>query len=121
MESISSIVSLLVDYYQLLLILPIIVALKAEKHYVGRASILANTVGMFAAVAPHWESTCSWLNINGISLFQSYVVIGLIFGFIAFLSYMLEESMEGGFYNFTWYLYNSAIAGAVCLVAAVYL
>jgi hypothetical protein len=116
---ISDIVSLLINHYQVLLILPIIMALKAEKHYVARTSILANTVGMFVAVAPYWDVTWSWLNIRGFPLFHAYVLIGLVFGLIAFLSYMLEVRQEAEFYTITWLLYNSAIATFVCLVAAI--
>jgi hypothetical protein len=104
-----------------LLIAPIILAFKAEKHYVARAAILANTVAMFVAVAPKWDVTFSWLNINGFPLFQVYVLIGLVFGFIAFISYLFGESMEGGFYEFSFVLYNSVVAGIVCFIAALIL
>jgi ABC-type transport system involved in cytochrome c biogenesis permease subunit len=114
-------ISLLVRHYQLFLILPIILALKAEKHYVGRASILANTVGMFVSVAPYWDATRSWLNIRGFPLFHAYILLGLVFGLIAFLSYIFEVSQEGDFYMFTFVLYNSVIAGIVCFVASVFL
>lgn len=115
------IVSLLVDNYQAFLILPIIMAFKAEKHYVGRVSILSNTVGMFVAVAPYWDTTSSWLNIRGFPLFHAYVLIGLVFGLIAFLSYLSGSRQESEFYVTAWLLYNSAIAGIVCLVATVLL
>jgi len=114
-------ISLMVRHYQVFLLLPIILALKAEKHYVGRASILANTVGMFVSVAPYWDVTRSWLNIRGFPLFHAYVLLGLVFGLIAFLSYILEVSQEGDFYFLTFILYNSVIAGIVCFVAAIIL
>lgn len=62
MSIVSDVISLFVNHYQFLLIAPIILAFKAEEHYVGRAAILANTVGMFVAVAPNWNNTFSWLN-----------------------------------------------------------
>jgi len=114
-----SIVAFLVNHYQVFLILPIMIALKAEKHYVGRASILANTVGMFAAVAPYWDATRSWLNVGGYSLFHAYVLVGLAFGTISFLSYLFEFSETSEFYFATFLLYNSVIAGIVCFVAAI--
>lgn len=114
-------VSLLVDNYQILLILPIIISLKAERHYVGRASILSNTIGMFVSVAPHWDTTWFWLNIRGFPLFHAYILLGLVFGVISFLSYLAEVRVESDFYLFAWLLYNSAIATGVCLVATIYL
>lgn len=120
-EVISDIISFFVNHYQLFLVLPIIMAFKAEKHYVARTSILANTVGMFVAVAPYWDITRSWVNIGGYSLFHAYVLLGLIFGLIAFLSYVLEITQKEEFYWLTWVFYNSVLAGIVCLVAAIYL
>jgi hypothetical protein len=114
-------ISLMVRHYQLFLLLPIILALKAEKRYTARASILANTVGMFVAVAPYWDATRSWVSIQGFPLFHAYVLLGLVFGLIAFLSYILEVSQEEEFYLFTFLLYNSVIAGIVCFVAAIIL
>lgn len=96
-------------------------AFKAEKYYVARTSILANTVGMFVAVAPYWDITRSWINVNGISLFHVYVLVGLVFGIWAFVSYVGGSSQNEEFYEFTWVFYNSVIAGIVCLVAAIIL
>jgi hypothetical protein len=121
MSIVTDTIYFLANHYQLFLILPIILALKTEKHYVGRAAILANTVGMFVAVAPKWDVTFAWLNIGGFPFFQVYVLIGLMFGFIAFLSYMSGGKMEGDFYVFSFLLYNSVIAGIVCLVASIIL
>jgi len=112
---------LMVRHYQIFLLFPIIMAFKAEKYYVARTSILANTVGMFVAVAPYWDITRSWVNVNGISLFHIYVLVGLIFGLWAFLSYVAGSSQDEEFYEFTWYFYNSVIAGIVCFVAAIFL
>lgn len=117
----SDIVSFLVDNYQVFLILPILMAFKAEKHYVGRVSILSNTVGMFAAVAPHWDVTWSWLNIRGFPIFHAYLLVGLVFGVISFLSYLFGVKQESEFYEITWCLYNSIVAGVVCLLATVLL
>lgn len=114
-------ISLLVHHYQFFLILPIVMAFKVEKHYVARTSILANTVGMFVAVAPYWDVTRSWLSVRGVSLFHVYVLVGLIFGIWAFVSYMWGSSQNEEFYEFTWIFYNSAIAAIVCLVATVLL
>jgi len=121
MSIVSDIISLLINNYQLFLLLPIVLAFKAEKYYIGRAAILANTVGMFAAVAPKWDATFSWLNIGGFPLFPVYVLVGLMFGFIAFLSYMSGGKMEGDFYVFSFILFNSVVAGIVCFVAAIIL
>jgi len=117
----SDVVSFLVAHYQAFLILPIIMAFKAEKHYVGRVSILTNTIGMFVAVAPYWDATRSWLNIRGFPMFHAYVLLGLVFALIAFLSYVFEVSQEGEFYVIAWVLYNSVIAGIVCFLASVML
>ena len=121
MDIISSFVSFIVYYYQVFLIAPIILAFKAESHYVGRAAIVANSVSMFVAVAPYWNYTYSWVNINGFPFFQLYVVVGLFFGFIAFISYIFQESVDTSFYKVSFVLYNSVVAGIVCLVAAIYL
>ena len=118
---ISDIVALLVNHYQLFLILPIIMAFKAEEHYVGRVSILSNTIGMFVAVAPYWMITSSWLNFWGIPFFHLYILLGLVFGLISFMSYLFGVSVESDFYTAAWLLFNSAIAGFVCLVAAWFL
>jgi len=117
----SDVVSFLVAHYQAFLILPIIMAFKAEKHYVGRVSILTNTIGMFVAVAPYWDATRSWLNIRGFPMFHAYVLLGLVFALIAFLSYVFQVSQEGEFYVIAWVLYNSVIAGIVCFLASVML
>jgi len=93
-------------------------AFKAEKHYVGRSSILSNTVGMFASVAPYWDETSYRLNIRGFPFFHAYVMLGLVFGLIAFVSYLLEASEDTDFYVIAWLLYNSVIAGIVCLVTS---
>ncbi|MHA1410566.1 MAG: hypothetical protein ACTSQY_09730 [Candidatus Odinarchaeia archaeon] len=115
------IISFLVNNYQLLLILPIVMALSSEKYYTGRISILTNTVSMFVSIAPYWERTKLWLRFGGFSLFHIYVKIGLIFGFISFFSYLFGESQEGDFYDFTWLFYNSVIAGLVCLFTSYFL
>ena len=116
---ISPILSFLVDHYQLLLIFPIIMAFASEKHYTGRVSIVANVVSMFVAVAPFWDQTSGWLDIGGFPLFHAYLFVGLIFGTIAFLSYIAGGSVESDFYTAAWVLYTSALAGLDCLVAAV--
>ena len=118
-EIIFDVVSFLVDNYQLFLILPIMMAFKAEKHYVGRVSITSNTAAMFAAIAPHWDTTRSWLNIRGFPLFHAYLLLGLVFALISFLSYLFEIRQESDFYAVTWILYNSIFAGGVCLLAAI--
>jgi len=112
------VISFMVDNYQIFLILPIITAFKAEEHYVGRVSILSNTVGMFAAIAPNWDTTWYWLNVRGFPLFHAYLLIGLVFGLISFLSYLFGVRQESEFYVVTWLFYNSVIAGFVCLLAA---
>lgn len=120
-EMIFEVVSFLVGNYQLFLILPIIMAFKAERHYVGRVSITANTVAMFAAIAPHWDITRSWLIVRGFPLFHAYLLLGLVFALVSFLSYLFEIRQESEFYEVAWILYNSIIAGGVCFVAAIYL
>jgi len=114
-------ISLLVKHYQVILLLPIVMAFNAEKYHVARTSILTNTVSMFVAVAPFWDAARSWLNVREISLFHAYVLLGLIFGMWAFLSYMLGSREDEGFYEFSWWFFNSGIAAFVCLVAAVLL
>ena len=96
-------------------------AFASESHYTGRVSIVANVVSMFVAVAPFWDQTSGWLNIGGFPLFHAYLFVGLIFGTIAFLSYIADESVESDFYTAAWFLYNSAIAGLVCFIAAIVL
>jgi len=78
---------------------------------------LTNTVSMFVAIAPYWNQTRSWLEINGLALFHVYLLVGLVFGSIAMVSYLVDTSPGGGFYTFTFLLYNSAVASIVCLVA----
>src|SRR2546427_6147388 len=113
----SPIIEFLVNNYQLLLILPMILAFKAESQYVSRVSTVTNTIGMFVAMAPHWDATRSWLMISGIPVFHLYLLIGLAFGAIAFLTYMLDVSASSEFYWATWLFFNSAIGIAVCFVA----
>jgi hypothetical protein len=93
-------------------------ALRVETEYVGRVATLTNTVSMFVAIAPFWNQTRSWLEFSGISLFHTYLVVGLVVGLTAMISYMTHSSLGGTFYFFTFVLYNSAIAGIVCLLAA---
>ena len=103
------------------MVFPIIMAFASEKHYAGRVSIVANVVSMFVAVAPFWDRTSGWLSISGFPLFHAYLFVGLIFGTVAFLSYIAGGSVESDFYIAAWILYNSAIAGLVCLIAAIVL
>src|SRR5947199_3304148 len=98
----STIVGLLVNNYQLFLILPILLAFKAESQYVSRVSTVTNTIGMFVAMAPHWDATRPWLMVSGIPIFHVYLVIGLAFGAVAFLSYVLDVSASSEFYWPTW-------------------
>lgn len=113
----SGIVALLVDHYQLFLLIPMAIAFKAEQHYVSRVSIVTNTTGMFAAIAPHWDATRSWLMVSGIPVFHAYLLAGLFFGIIAFLSYMIEEPAPSEFYDITWGFYNSVFGVFVCFIA----
>ena len=92
-----------------LLILVIVISLRVEKHYVGRASVVANTVSIFGATTHHWD-TAWWP-------FQVYASIGLFFCAIAFVSYLLEAKAPGDFYFYAWILYNSVIAAIYVLVA----
>lgn len=105
----------------MLFIFPIIMAILTETHYTGRVSIVANTVSMFAAVAPFWDQTRSWLNVGGFALFHAYLLLGLGFGTIAFVSYLSDASMDSDFYFASWCLFNSVIAALVCFVCAVVL
>ena len=114
-------VSFLVDHYQIFLIFPILLAFAVEKHYIGRASVLSNTVSMFAAIAPAWDSTRWVLNYYGISFFHAYLLIGLGVGLICFLGYIFGSSYNSDFYWFLWIFYNSVVAGILCLLAAIYL
>ena len=82
---------------------------------------MSNTVSMFAAVAPYWSITRSWLSIFGFPLFHAYILLGLPIGAIAFISYLADESLISDFYDFSWILYNSAVAGIVCLLVAILL
>jgi hypothetical protein len=112
------IISFLVTQYPLLLILPIIMALRVERQYVSRVATLTNTVSMFVAIAPFWNQTRSWLEISGISFFHAYLLLGLILGIVALISYVADQSLDSSFYAVTFVLYNSAFAGIVCLAAA---
>jgi hypothetical protein len=115
---ISPIVAFLVVRYPSLLLFPIITAFAAERHYVGRVSLVSNTMSMIVAIAPRWSQTASWLNFYGLPLFHYYLVLGLVFGTVAFLSYIARVRVEGTFYTVGWVLFNSVIAGIVCLLAA---
>lgn len=77
----------------------------------SRVSIVSNTVGMFVAVAPYWDATEDWFNFFGHSLFHIWIVVGLVFGIIAFLSYVSDAGQGSAFYWTTWIFYNSALAG----------
>lgn len=112
------IISFLVTQYPLLLILPIIMALRVERQYVSRVATLTNTVSMFVAIAPFWNQTRSWLEISDISFFHAYLLLGLILGIVAMISYVADQSLDSSFYTVTFVLYNSAFAGIVCLAAA---
>jgi len=92
-----------------LLVLVVVISFSAEKHYVGRASIVANTVSIFGATAHHWDSI-PWP-------FQVYASIGLFFCAIAFLSYLLEAKAPSDFYFYAWLLYNSVVATIYVVVA----
>jgi hypothetical protein len=95
-----------------------LMAFLVEEHYVSRGSIVANTVGMFVAIAPHWDTTRSWLGIfHGYSIFHAYLLVGLIFGAIAFFSYVTEESAPSEFYWTAWAFYNTVFGVLVCLAA----
>jgi len=72
---------------------------------------------MFVAMAPHWDATRPWLMISGIPIFHIYLILGIAFGAIAFLSYILDVSAPSEFYWTTWLFFNSAIGIAVCFVA----
>jgi len=107
----------LVNNYQLFLLVPIVLAFKVEQHYISRVTTVTNTMSMFVAIAPYWEQTRSILNFDGIPIFHWYLAIGLILGFIAFLSYVTDSSLGEEFYWVTFGLYNSVFAGIVCLYA----
>ena len=92
-----------------MLVLVVVICFSAEKHYVGRASIVANTVSIFGATAHHWDSI-PWP-------FQVYASIGLFFCAIAFLSYLLEAKAPSDFYFYAWLLYNSVVATIYVVVA----
>src|SRR2546428_8793183 len=95
-----------------LFILIIVMSIKAEKHYVSRASRLANTIAIFSSTAHHWD-IAPWP-------LQWYSSIGLFFGGLAFLSYMWGSKMDPDFYWVTWILYNSIIATLYVLIAGFY-
>lgn len=114
----SFIIGILVNHYQLFLLIPMALAFKAEAHYVSRVSIVTNTTGMFAAIAPHWDETRTWFMISGIPFFHLYLLVGLGFGMIAFLSYMGESSQSSSFYNASWVLFNSVVGILVCFIAS---
>ncbi|MBN2335523.1 hypothetical protein JXL21_08170 [Candidatus Bathyarchaeota archaeon] len=114
-------VAILTDNYQIVLLLPIITAFYAERHFVGRVSIMTNTVSMFVSVAPSWIKTANWLSYKGISFFQVYLLIGLLVGVVSFASYLMEVEKELKVFFNTWIVYNSLIAVIVCLLAVVYL
>jgi hypothetical protein len=93
-------------------------AFLTEQYYVSRASIVANTVGMFVAIAPHWDETRLWLGtVSGVSIFHAYLVVGLFFGGIAFFSYTFQRRAPSVFYWVTWAFYNTGIGILVCLAA----
>jgi len=92
-----------------LLVLVIVMGLMVEKHYVGRSSIVANTVSIFMATAHHWDSI-PWP-------FQVYSSIGLFFCAVAFLSYLFEAKAPSDFYFYAWVLYNSVVATIYVVLA----
>ena len=116
----SDVISFFVDRYQILFLFPIFIASISERNFTGRPSIVANTASMFITVAPYWDATRGWLNVFGLSFFHAYLLLGLPVGAIAFLSYVSDESLSSDFYTLGWVLYNSAFAGIVCLLTAIY-
>ena len=112
------VVAFLVVHYQLLLIMPMVMALLVEQHYISRVSIVSNTAGMFVAVAPHWSQTRSWLVLSVYPIFHVYLLVGLIFAVIAFLGYTTDQSQPSEFYWVCWVFFNSFISGFVCFVMA---
>jgi hypothetical protein len=59
------------------------------------------------------------LSVSGFPLFHTYILLGLPVGAIAFISYLADESLTSYFYDLSWLLYNSVVAGFVCLVIAI--
>src|SRR3989442_7365350 len=110
------VVAFLVVHYQLLLIMPMVMAFFVEEHYISRVSIVSNTAGMFVAVAPHWSETRSWLMFSGFPIFHIYLLVGLIFAVVAFLGYTTGESQPSEFYWVCWVFFNSVFSGLVCFI-----
>jgi len=114
-------VSLLVDHYQIFLLLPIIAAFAAEKYYTSRISVLSNTVSMFVAFAPTWDYTRWVLRFFGIPFFHLYLLIGLGLGVLCFIGYLDGSHYDSDFYTVCWIFYNSVVAGILVLLATIYL
>lgn len=74
---------------------------------------------MFAAIALHWDVTRLWLNASGFPIFHAYLLLGLVFAVISFLSCPFDFSDVSAFYEISWLLYDSVVAGLVCLIAAI--
>ncbi|MHA1874288.1 MAG: hypothetical protein ACTSVB_09245 [Candidatus Heimdallarchaeaceae archaeon] len=93
----------------LALLLVIGVGLKEEfaKGFTGRSALVANTVSIFTAGAINWQILPTW--------FQMYALIGILFGVIAFATYITNTSLPTIFYKITFYAYNSIFAIIICL------
>ena len=81
----------------------IIVGLLVEKEFISRPTLFANTMALNVYLAI--VGTTLWY-------FAWYSNIGLIFGFIAIISYAQKESLPSLFYNIG-FVYNSLIVGVI--------
>jgi len=83
-------ISLLIQYYPLLLVLLVIFGIYAST-FDTRFIIFCNGLVMFLAVYPfHWQKALMWLNYHGWPIFTIYISIGMLFSIALFSQVILH-------------------------------
>ncbi|WP_254538715.1 hypothetical protein [Halomarina litorea] len=82
----------------------IVIGLLVERHYISRPSIFANTIALNVHFYqnPIFEPLLVW-----------YANIGLVFGAIAMLTYLMDERLPSSYYELAMLVYSSIPAALV--------
>jgi len=87
----------------------LIVGFFVEEHYVGRITVLSNSVALNLYVAR--------LTQPG-ALVTLFADVGILLGALGFLTYLTGDNMPALYYLVTYFLYSSATVGLVILLAS---
>jgi len=87
----------------------LIVGFFVEEHYVGRITVLSNSVALNLYVAR--------LTQPG-ALVTLFADVGILLGALGFLTYLTGDNMSALYYLVTYFLYSSATVGLVILLAS---